>query len=114
MQGSQPRDKKSLLELVRLALLARFVLAHGSVTVCSTSGLDEKIKRNAENRKHMRSCNEFSELNSPSIESSDSAQHNEGDQETRGTGEPGQTNGHQKKISMCQSSSVRRVAFLLA
>ena len=61
--------------------------------MCSTSGLDEKIKRKAENRKHKRSCNEFSEVNSPSIESSDSAQHNEGNQENKGTGESRQTNG---------------------
>ena len=38
--GVTDTRKKSLL--VRLALLARFALAHGQMTVCSTSGLDEK------------------------------------------------------------------------
>ena len=54
------------------------------MTVCSTSGRDEKITRKAEKKGGtsvavMNSLNK----NSPSIESSDSAQHNERNQETR-------------------------------
>ena len=48
-----------------------------------------------------------------SLESSDSAQHNEGNKETR-RGEPGHADRQQKKGDKCQSSSVRPVDFFLS
>ena len=67
--------KKNLSKLMGLALLARFVLAHGQMTACST--LDHK-------EKHMGKRNtgccwyKFSEFRS--LEPSDSVQRNEGGQ----------------------------------
>ena len=80
------------------------------MTVCSTSDLDEKNGRLK--KKTQGSCNEFSELNSPSIESSDSVQHNEGNLETRRTG-GARTNKRtpEEENGRYLSSSVRPVAF---
>ena len=66
----------------------------------------------AENRKHKRSCSEFSEFNSPSIEPSDSEQHNEGILGSWGTGEA-RTNQRapEEEIGRYISSSGRPVVF---
>ena len=78
--GVHDSAKKSLLEQVLPALLARFAIAHSEMTVCSTSNLGEKCEL-LKKRRHKRST-KFSEFNSMSIESSDSEQHNEGSQES--------------------------------
>ena len=77
--------------------------------VCHVS---QKCEWPKKKRKHRRSCTEFSEFNSISTESLDSEQHNEGSQETKGTGRARTNNrAPEEDIGRCLSSSVRPVVF---
>ena len=83
------------------------------MTVCSASNLNEKCELLIK-RKHRRRCTELSELNSMSIESSDSEQHNEGSQEPgnrRSQNKQPGTRGQKKAGTLAHQSDLYSFTF---